>query len=74
MVGKWLKKEVTFGMLAKLMVCLNIVVLAYCWLICNIRTTQDEETLKYINSLENRIEVQRELIDLYKEVYNGDKD
>lgn len=52
----WLSKEVTFGMLIKFMICFNIIVLAYCWLVCNVRTTQDKETLDYINYLERRLE------------------
>jgi len=57
---KWYQKEVTWGILIKLMICLNLVALAMCWRISDFRTTQDEETLEYINSLEERIELERE--------------
>lgn len=64
-----MNKEVTWGMLLKLLICMNIVVLAFCFLVCNVRTTQDQETLEYINYLENRVELQHQLIELYEEVY-----
>lgn len=47
-------------MLFKFMICLNIVVLAFCWRIANVRTTQDEETQNYINYLEETVEKDRE--------------
>lgn len=53
---KWYQKEVTWGILVKLMICINLVALAMCWKISNIRITQDEETSKYINYLENYID------------------
>ena len=43
-------------MLFKFMICLNIVVLAFCWRITNIKTTEDEETQNYINYLEETVE------------------
>lgn len=64
-----MNKEVTWGMLIKLIICMNIVVLAFCFVVCNVRTTQDQETLEYINHLENRVELQHQLIELYEEVY-----
>lgn len=53
---KWYQKEVTWGILVKLMICINLVALAMCWKISNIRITQDEETFEYINYLENYID------------------
>ena len=63
-----LNQPVMIGKFIKLMICLNVVVLAFCFLVCNIRTTQDEETLTYIQKLENRIDTQAELIQLQREV------
>lgn len=57
---KWYQKEVTWGILIKLMVCINLVVLAMCWRISNIRTTQDEETLEHINYLEETLDREKE--------------
>ena len=65
-----LNQPITIGKFIKLMICLNVVVLAFCFLVCNIRTTQDEETLVYIQKLENRIDTQAELILLQKEMIN----
>lgn len=65
-----LNQPITIGKFMKLMICLNVVALAFCFLVCNIRTTQDEETLKYIQKLENRIDTQAELIQLQKEAIN----
>lgn len=51
-----LDQPVTGSMLFKFLICLNIVVLAFCIRIANVRTTQDEETLEYINYLEETVE------------------
>ena len=67
---KKLNQPITIGKFIKLMICLNVVVLAFCFLVCNIRTAQDEETSVYIQMLENRIDTQAELILLQKEMIN----
>lgn len=61
---KILNRPVKIGLFLKVMICFNIIVLAYCYLVCSVRTTEDEEHLKYDNYLENRIELQSELIQL----------
>lgn len=53
---KWYQKEVTWGILIKFLICFNLVILAFCWKISNIRITQDQETLDYISELENIIQ------------------
>ena len=55
-----LDQPITGSMLFKFLICLNIVVLAFCIRISNVRTTQDEETLEYINHLEEIVEKDNE--------------
>lgn len=55
-----LDQPVTGSMLFKFLICLNIIVLAFCIRIANVRTTQDEETLEYINYLEEIVEKDNE--------------
>lgn len=57
---RWYQKEVTWGILIKLMICLNIFGLVMLWRVCNIRTTQDQETLNYINELEETIQREKD--------------
>lgn len=61
---KWYEKEVTWGMLIKIVLLLNVITLAFCYKVCSISTTKDAEHLEYDAYLENRIETQSKLIDL----------
>lgn len=63
-----LDEPVKLGLFVKLMICLNIVAIVFCFRVCNVRITQDEETQEYIQHLENRVETQRKLLDYYEEV------
>lgn len=55
-IKKKLSQPVTVNMLFKFLICLNIIVLAFCITIANMRATQDKDTLEYINYLEETIE------------------
>lgn len=61
---RWYQKEVTWGILIKFIICLNLFGLVMFWKICNIRTTQDQETLNYINELEETIQRERDYRDV----------
>lgn len=69
-IKEWFNQPVKIGIFLKIIICFNIIVLAYCYLVCSVRTTQDEEHLEYDNYLENRIEIQTELIDLQRQLIN----
>lgn len=65
-----LKQPVTIGFFLKLIICLNIVALVFCYKVCSINTTKDQETLDYIIELEERIDRQSKIIDfLYEDKY-----
>lgn len=59
-IKKKLDQPVTGSMLFKFVICLNVVVLAFCWKIATIKTTEDEETKEYMNYLEETLKRERE--------------
>lgn len=67
---KWYQKEVTWGFLIKFMIAFNMVILAFCFRVCSVSTTKDEETLNYINELEQTIEKEREYRDVLWDYVN----
>ena len=59
---KWWNKPITIGFFIKLFICMNIVYWVLWYHIATISDYKDEETLQYYEYLENRIEIQSELI------------
>ena len=68
-VKSWWNREVTWGMLVKLIICINIVWLALCYELARVGDIVDKEQQEYYNYLENRVELQQELLDLYRRDY-----
>lgn len=66
---KWYKKEVTMGMFMKLMIVLNIFFLWTCFRYAYISDMIEEEETAYIQYLEERVELQKEIIRLYGVLY-----
>lgn len=65
-----MNQPVTGSILLKFIISINIVVLAYCIILADIRTTEDEETQNYINSLEEAIERDEEYLDILIDYVN----
>lgn len=63
---KWWNKPVTWNILVKFMITLNILALAICWRFAYIGDSKDKEEQEYLNYLEERVETQSELIKLYR--------
>ena len=63
---KWWNKPVTWNILVKFMITLNILALAICWRFAYIGDLKDKEEQEYLNYLEERVETQSELIKLYR--------
>ena len=64
----WWNKPITIKFFLKLFICLNIVYWVLWYHIATVSDYKDEETLKYYEYLENRIEIQRQLIDAQQEL------
>lgn len=70
---KWYQKEVTWGILVKFMIVLNLVVLAICWRFAYIGDIIDKEEQEYYQYLEERIKLQSELIELQRRLLYGER-
>lgn len=70
---KWWNKQVTWGILVKFMITLNLVALAICWRFAYIGDIIDKEEREYYQYLEERVELQKEIIELYRNLYFGHK-
>ena len=68
-----LNRPVTFGLLTKFIISLNVVVLATCWRFAYIGDLEDKEEQEYMEYLEKRVETQEKLIDLLYEYNFGTK-
>lgn len=66
---KWWNKPVTWGILVKFMITLNLVALAICWRFAYIDDIIDKEEQEYYQYLEERVELQQEIIELYHKIY-----
>ena len=64
---KWWNKPVTWNILVKFMITLNIVALAIYWRFAYIGDLVDKEEQEYHQYLEERVELQSELIQLYRD-------
>lgn len=62
----WLNKPVTFSILIKLLICINLIFLLQCYTIAIIGDIKDKEQQEYEKYLEERIELQNKLIKLYE--------
>lgn len=69
---RWYQKEVTWGILLKFMIVLNLVVLAICWRFAYIGDIIDKEQQEYYEYLENRVELQSEIIELQRRLLYGE--
>ena len=69
-IKSWWNKEVTWSMLVKLMICINIVWLALCYRLAQAGDIVDKEQREYYNHLENTVELQQELLNSYRRGYN----
>lgn len=65
-----LQEPAKVGFLVKLLICINLVGLSYFCLFAYISDIEIEEEQQYYNYLENRIEIQSELIELQQELIN----
>lgn len=66
---KWWNKPVTWNILVKFMITLNIVALAICWRFSYIGDIINKEEQEYYQYLEERVELQQEIIELYHKIY-----
>ena len=66
---KWWNKPVTWNILIKFMLILNILALAICWRFAYIGDLADKEEQEYYQYLEERVKLQAEIIDLYHKLY-----
>lgn len=66
----FLNRPVKIGLFLKLIICLNVVFLAFCMRIAYIGDLKDEEMQQYYNYLENRITIQSELIQAQQMLLN----
>lgn len=64
---KWWNKPVTWNILVKFIITLNILALAICWCFAYICDLVDKEEQEYYQYLEERVELQSELIQLYRD-------
>ena len=51
-IKKWLNREVTWGILIKLIICINIIVLGFCIVLAKSSDLKDMERQKYIKNLD----------------------
>lgn len=65
---KWLNKPITIGFFLKLFICINIIYWVLWYHIATISDYKDKETLQYYGYLENRIETQKQLINIQQEL------
>ena len=70
---EFLNRPVTFGLLTKFIISLNIVVLVICWRFAYTGDLEDKEEQEYMEYLEERVETQEKLIDLLYEYNFGTK-
>ena len=66
---KWWNKPVTWGILVKFMITLNLIALAICWCFAYIGDIINKEEQEYYQYLEERVELQQEIIELYHNIY-----
>lgn len=66
---KWWNKPVTWNILVKFMITLNILALAICWRFAYIGDLVDKEEQEYYQYLEERVKLQADVIDLYHKLY-----
>ena len=66
---KWWNKPVTWNILVKFIITINILALAICWSFAYIGDLVDKEEQEYYQYLEERVKLQAEIIDLYHKLY-----
>lgn len=64
----WLNKPVTFNILIKLLICINLIFLSQCYTIAVIGDIKDKEQQEYEKHLEEQIKLQKEIITLLQKV------
>ena len=67
---KWWNKPVSVGFFIKLLICINIVYWILWYNIATISDYKSNETLDYYEYLENRIYIQSDLINVQRELIN----
>ena len=65
---QWWNKPISVGFFLKLFICINIVYWVIWYFVATVSDYQDKETMEYYNYLENRIEIQSELINAQREL------
>lgn len=70
---KWWNKPVTWNIFVKFMIVFNVLALAICWRFAYIGDIEDKERQNYYNYLEQKVELQNNLIDMYKKYIFGHK-
>lgn len=68
MKNKWWNKQVTWGILIKFIISLNIIFLVFCWLFAYTGDLVDKEREDYYYHLEKVNELQSELIKAYRKI------
>ena len=63
---KFFNKEVTWSMFVKVIICINAIILGYCYALAKAGDQVDSETLQYLEYLEHRVEIQEQLLEYYK--------